>query len=113
VPTIEGADSANGDIRRDRDVLATVTPSFALQILRMDLAALIGWLESTAGDAEARRTGGQPRRGVQSERPLGGVTRALEEGVVDRQAVDSAVLREHPTDARVIRIEGIGATRHT
>jgi hypothetical protein len=45
VLTIEGADSANHDIHSDRDVLATVTPALALQILRMDVAALVGWLE--------------------------------------------------------------------
>jgi Zn-dependent M28 family amino/carboxypeptidase len=45
VLTIEGADSANQDIHSDRDVLATVTPALAMQILRMDVAALVGWLE--------------------------------------------------------------------
>lgn len=45
VLTIEGADSANHDIHSDRDVLATVTPALAMQILRMDVAALVGWLE--------------------------------------------------------------------
>jgi hypothetical protein len=45
VLTIEGADSANGNIHSDRDVLATVDPALALQILRMDVAALVGWLE--------------------------------------------------------------------
>jgi Zn-dependent M28 family amino/carboxypeptidase len=48
VLTIEGADSANHDIHSDRDVLATVTPALALQILRMDVAALVGWLEPAA-----------------------------------------------------------------
>lgn len=45
VLTIEGADSANTDIHSDRDVLATVDPALAMQILRMGLAALVGWLE--------------------------------------------------------------------
>jgi hypothetical protein len=45
VLTIEGADSANGDIHSDRDVLGTVDPALAMEILRMDLAALVGWLE--------------------------------------------------------------------
>jgi hypothetical protein len=49
VLTIEGADSANGDIHSERDVLATVDPALAMQILRMDLAALIGWLEPAVG----------------------------------------------------------------
>ncbi|MFL6295950.1 MAG: M28 family peptidase [Actinomycetes bacterium] len=48
VLTIEGADSANGNIHSDRDVLATVNPSLAMQILRMDVAALVGWLEPVA-----------------------------------------------------------------
>jgi hypothetical protein len=48
VLTIEGADSANGNIHSDRDVLATVNPSLAMQILRMDIAALVGWLEPVA-----------------------------------------------------------------
>ena len=49
VLSIEGADSANGDIHSERDVLATVDPALAMQILRMDLAALIGWLEPAVG----------------------------------------------------------------
>ena len=49
VLTIEGADSANGNIHSERDVLATVDPALAMQILRMDLAALIGWLEPAVG----------------------------------------------------------------
>jgi hypothetical protein len=49
VLTIEGADSANGNIHSDRDVLATVDPALAMQILRMDVAALVGWLEPAVG----------------------------------------------------------------
>jgi hypothetical protein len=45
VLTIEGADSANGNIHSDRDVLETVDPALAMEILRMDVAALVGWLE--------------------------------------------------------------------
>jgi hypothetical protein len=45
VLTIEGADSANGNIHSDRDLLSTVVPALAMQILRMDVAALVGWLE--------------------------------------------------------------------
>ena len=48
VLTIEGADSANQDTHSDRDVLATVTPALAMQILRMNVAALVGWLEPGA-----------------------------------------------------------------
>ena len=45
VLTIEGADSANSAVHSDRDVLDTVDPELALEILRMNLAALVGWLE--------------------------------------------------------------------
>ena len=45
VLTIEGADSADTAIHGERDVLGTVTPQLALEVLRMDLAALVGWLE--------------------------------------------------------------------
>jgi Peptidase family M28 len=45
VLTIEGADSANTAVHSERDVLGTVTPELAVEILRMDLAALVGWLE--------------------------------------------------------------------
>ncbi len=48
VLTIEGVDSANTAIHSERDVLATVTPELALEILRMDLAALVGWLEPSS-----------------------------------------------------------------
>jgi hypothetical protein len=54
VLTIEGADSANGNIHTDRDVLATVTTALAMQILRMNAAALAGWLEPVGARAEAR-----------------------------------------------------------
>lgn len=45
VLTIEGADSANSAVHSDRDVLDTVDPELAMEILRMNLAALVGWLE--------------------------------------------------------------------
>jgi hypothetical protein len=48
VLTIEGADSANTAIHSERDVLATVTPELALEILRMDIAALVAWLEPSS-----------------------------------------------------------------
>ncbi|MFL6175317.1 MAG: M28 family peptidase, partial [Ornithinibacter sp.] len=73
VLSIEGADSANGDIHSDRDVVATVTPEFALQILRMDLAALVGWLEpATAVPRAAGQAvgGGQNSRAEGSSVPL-------------------------------------------
>lgn len=44
VLSIEGADSANGNIHSERDVLGTITPALAMEILRMDVAALAGWL---------------------------------------------------------------------
>ncbi len=46
VLTIEGGDSANGNIHSDRDRLEHIDYAFALQILRMNLAALAGWLEA-------------------------------------------------------------------
>jgi hypothetical protein len=46
VLTIEGGDSANGNIHSDRDRLEHIDHAFALQILRMNLAALKGWLEA-------------------------------------------------------------------
>jgi Zn-dependent M28 family amino/carboxypeptidase len=45
VLTIEGADSANGNTHSENDVLTTVTTALAMQILRMNAAALAGWLE--------------------------------------------------------------------
>ncbi len=44
VLTIEGADTANSNIHSDRDTLEHIDPALALQILRMDLAALTTWL---------------------------------------------------------------------
>ncbi len=44
VLTIEGGDQANGHIHSAADVLAHVDPSYAIQILRMNTAALAGWL---------------------------------------------------------------------
>ncbi|QTE30843.1 M28 family metallopeptidase [Pengzhenrongella sicca] len=49
VLTIEGADSANGHIHSANDTLAFIDHAFALDILRMNLAALAGWLGSTSG----------------------------------------------------------------
>jgi Peptidase family M28 len=57
VLTIEGADSANGNIHSERDVLATVTTALAMQILRMNAAALAGWLEPVAAGQNSRAEG--------------------------------------------------------
>jgi hypothetical protein len=57
VLTIEGADSANGNIHSDRDVLSTVTTALAMQILRMNAAALAGWLEPAAAGQNSRADG--------------------------------------------------------
>ncbi|MBW8767418.1 MAG: Zn-dependent exopeptidase M28 [Geodermatophilales bacterium] len=65
VLTIEGADSANGNIHSDRDVLATVTPELALRILAMDLAALAGWLRAAEAGPD-----GQNKRADGSSVPL-------------------------------------------
>jgi Peptidase family M28 len=45
VLTIEGADRANGHIHSDRDVMAHIDLALMQEILRMNLAALAGWLE--------------------------------------------------------------------
>jgi hypothetical protein len=45
VLTIEGADSANGHIHSDQDVMAHIDLALMREILRMNLAALAGWLE--------------------------------------------------------------------
>lgn len=55
VLTIEGADSANGNIHSADDTLDTVDPALAMEILRMDVAALVGWLEPV--DAAPRPAG--------------------------------------------------------
>jgi hypothetical protein len=45
VLTIEGGDSANGHIHSANDTLDFIDWSFATEILRMNIAALAGWLE--------------------------------------------------------------------
>ena len=45
VLTIEGADSANGHIHSDQDAMAHIDRPLMQAILRMNLAALAGWLE--------------------------------------------------------------------
>ena len=45
VLTIEGADSANGHIHSANDTLNFIDWSLAAEILRMNIAALAGWLE--------------------------------------------------------------------
>ena len=45
VLTIEGADSANGHIHSDQDVMAHIDLQLMQAILRMNLAALASWLE--------------------------------------------------------------------
>jgi hypothetical protein len=57
VLTIEGADSANKNIHSDRDVLSTVTTAMAMAILRMNAAALAGWLEPVAVAQKSRSDG--------------------------------------------------------
>jgi hypothetical protein len=50
VLTIEGNDTTNGDVHTARDTLATLHPPLALEILRMNLAVLAGYLEAVEGD---------------------------------------------------------------
>jgi hypothetical protein len=57
VLTIEGADSANTNIHSERDVLSTVTTAMAMQILRMNAAALAGWLEPVEAGQKSRADG--------------------------------------------------------
>ncbi|MFF0345975.1 M20/M25/M40 family metallo-hydrolase [Kribbella sp. NPDC004875] len=47
VLTIEGADSANGHIHSANDTLNFIDWALAAEILRMNIAALAGWLEPT------------------------------------------------------------------
>jgi Zn-dependent M28 family amino/carboxypeptidase len=48
VLTIEGGDSANGHIHSANDTLNFIDWSYATEILRMNVAALAGWLEPAA-----------------------------------------------------------------
>jgi hypothetical protein len=57
VLTIEGADGANGNIHSERDVLPTVTTALAMEILRMNAAALAGWLEPAGAGQNSRADG--------------------------------------------------------
>ena len=57
VLTIEGADSANGHIHSAQDTLNFIDWSLAAEILRMNVAALAGWLELAAAVARPRPAG--------------------------------------------------------
>ncbi|MEV8372886.1 M20/M25/M40 family metallo-hydrolase [Kribbella sp. NPDC056861] len=57
VLTIEGADSANGHIHSANDKLEFLDWAFAGEILRMNAAALAGWLELISAPAAPRPTG--------------------------------------------------------
>jgi hypothetical protein len=62
VLTIEGADSANGNIHSVRDVMEHIDLALMQEILQMNLAALAGWLEPPAvprpaGPVVARHAG--------------------------------------------------------
>ena len=63
VLTIEGNDSANGNIHSDRDVLAHLDFDYAVEILRMNVAALAGWLAPAAADSRPRPAGPVVSRG--------------------------------------------------
>ena len=49
VLSIEGADSANGNIHTAADTLEHIDLDLAVEILRMNLAALAGWLRRDSG----------------------------------------------------------------
>jgi hypothetical protein len=57
VLTIEGADSANGHIHTATDTLNFLDWDFAAEILRMNVAALAGWLEPVAAKTRPRPAG--------------------------------------------------------
>ncbi len=62
--TIEGADSANGNIHSANDTLSTINWPLAAEILRMNAAALAGWLvEVEATTARPRPAGSVVSRG--------------------------------------------------
>ena len=63
VLTIEGNDSANGNIHSDRDVLAHLDFDYAVEILRMNVAALSGWLVPAAAGSRPRPAGPVVSRG--------------------------------------------------
>jgi hypothetical protein len=58
VLTIEGADSANGHIHTATDTLNFLDWGFAAEILRMNVAALAGWLEPVAAAVTRPRPAG-------------------------------------------------------
>lgn len=57
VLSIEGADSANGHIHSANDTLNFLNWSLAAEILRMNIAALAGWLEPATTLARPRPAG--------------------------------------------------------
>ena len=57
VLTIEGADSANGHIHSANDTLDFIDYALAAEILRMNIAALAGWLEPTVVARRPRPAG--------------------------------------------------------
>jgi Zn-dependent M28 family amino/carboxypeptidase len=62
--TIEGADSANGNIHSANDTLSTLNWPLAAEILRMNAAALAGWLgEAAPAVARPRPAGSVVSRG--------------------------------------------------
>ncbi|WP_432948156.1 M20/M25/M40 family metallo-hydrolase [Kribbella sp. CA-253562] len=61
--TIEGADSANGNIHSASDTLSTLNWPLAAEILRMNAAALAGWLGEVSAVARPRPAGSVVSRG--------------------------------------------------
>jgi Zn-dependent M28 family amino/carboxypeptidase len=57
VLTIEGADSANGHIHTATDTLNFLDWALAAEILRMNVAALAGWLEPISAETRPRPAG--------------------------------------------------------
>jgi hypothetical protein len=57
VLTIEGADSANGHIHSASDTVDFLDWTLAAEILRMNVAALAGWIEPVAAATRPRPAG--------------------------------------------------------
>ena len=83
VLTIEGADSANGHIHTDQDVLAHIDLALMREILRMNLAALAGWLEQAVAVPP-----GRPRGRLGPRTP--GRVRGRTDGAIHHKAWDGS-----------------------
>jgi hypothetical protein len=98
VLTIEGADSANGNIHSDRDTMDHIDPGLAGQILRMNLAALAGWLGGVAGPTgPAGRAAGRGGPVVSRAPGLLDVFATAPDGTLLHKAWDGTAWQPAPT----------------